>query len=599
MISKYVNLYFPFCSLVVNVVLVFLFFSKRKIKNLDNSIYAKLLVCGLIESNLMFSTNLLVNLFYTPENFWVFKILNKVLYSVYIIWLTFLFVYIYKISVKEKNELKKSIIFVLDIILITVIFCSPIELYYKDNLTNSFGTSSNVLYFGCALYLVGMFIISIFNFRKSSSKKKYIPFFILMFLMTAMMIIRLVDPLLNLSSNVFSLVLLVMYFTIENPDMKLLEEVNKAKEISDNANEEKTLFLYNMTNEIRGITREIDSSANAILDETDNKKIDVEFINNEARSIKGSASKFSVMTNEVLDVSAIDSASIKVYNKKYNVKLLIKQLITSYKKKCEEKGLSFRNNIDLSLPEFLYGDSVNLKKVLDIILDNSYKYTDKGYIELNVNTVTKNDVVRLVITIEDSGCGMKAEDLNRIMNTRKEDKESTNLNSNLYNAKKLITLMGGTILPNSTYGKGTTFKIILDQKIYQEEQNLDRYNNDIKKWRILLVDDNKASQKIAKKVMANTSIELDIVSFGKECLEKIRSKEKYDLILLDEEMSPLDGKTVMKKLNEIRYFNSKVILLTKNSDYEYNDDYLKYGFADFILKPINKEKVLEKIGKFM
>ena len=230
MISKYVNLYFPFCSLVVNVVLVFLFFSKRKIKNLDNSIYAKLLVCGLIESNLMFSTNLLVNLFYTPENFWVFKVLNKVLYSVYIIWLTFLFVYIYKISVKEKNELKKSIIFVLDIILITVIFCSPIELYYKDNLTNSFGTSSNVLYFGCALYLVGMFIISIFNFRKSSSKKKYIPFFILMFLMTAMMIIRLVDPLLNLSSNVFSLVLLVMYFTIENPDMKLLEEVNKAKE---------------------------------------------------------------------------------------------------------------------------------------------------------------------------------------------------------------------------------------------------------------------------------------------------------------------------------------------------------------------------------
>lgn len=131
MISKYVNLYFPFCSLVVNIILVFLFFSKRKIKNIDNSIYAKLLVCGLIESILMFSTNLLVSLFYVPENFWIFKILNKILYSVYIVWLTFLFVYIYKISVKEKNELKKSILFVLDIILITVIFCSPIDYIIK------------------------------------------------------------------------------------------------------------------------------------------------------------------------------------------------------------------------------------------------------------------------------------------------------------------------------------------------------------------------------------------------------------------------------------------------------------------------------------
>ena len=194
---------------------------------------------------------------------------------------------------------------------------------------------------------------------------------------------------------------------------------------------------------------------------------------------------------------------------------------------------------------------------------------------------------------------MKAEDLNRILNTRKEDIDSTNLNSSLYNAKKLITLMGGTILPSSNYGKGTTIKIILDQRIFKKEEIDNRYNKELQKWKILLVDDNKSSQKLIKKLMTSTNVELDIVSLGKECLDKIRSKEKYDLILLDEEMEPLDGITVMKKLGEIRNFNTKVILLTRNNNYEYNDDYLKYGFADYILKPLTKEKILEKIGKLL
>ena len=115
-----------------------------------------------------------------------------------------------------------------------------------------------------------------------------------------------------------------MYFTIENPDMKMLDEVHKAKVISDNANEEKTLFLYNMTNEIRGITKDIDKETDNILDETDNKKIDVEEINNSARNIKGSTAKFTTMTNEILDISSIDSASVRIYNEKYNIKRLLK-----------------------------------------------------------------------------------------------------------------------------------------------------------------------------------------------------------------------------------------------------------------------------------
>mgnify|MGYP003317228102 CR=1 FL=1 len=157
--------------------------------------------------------------------------------------------------------------------------------------------------------------------------------------------------------------------------------------------------------------------------------------------------------------------------------------------------------------------------------------------------------------------------------------------------------MNGTIIPSSVYGKGTVMKIVLDQKAAEVDNNLAKYESIYDKKRILLVDDNESSIKIINKLLADTNIELDSVTLGSECLEKIRNKEKYDLILLDEKMKPLDGITVMKKLKDIRTFNTKVILLSRDNNHEYDEEYLKYGFSDYILKPIDKEKFREKIDK--
>ena len=158
--------------------------------------------------------------------------------------------------------------------------------------------------------------------------------------------------------------------------------------------------------------------------------------------------------------------------------------------------------------------------------------------------------------------------------------------------------MGGTIIPSSVYDKGTTIKIVLDQKVVKNDNNnLNKYEELYDKKKLLLVDDNISSTKIISKLLEDTNIQLDTVSLGSECLDKIRSKEKYDLILLDEKMKPLDGITVMKKLKSIRTFNTKVILLTRNNNHEYDEEYLKYGFSDYILKPIDKDKFLEKIDK--
>ena len=325
----------------------------------------------------------------------------------------------------------------------------------------------------------------------------------------------------------------------------------------------------------------------------------IEEINNSARNIKGSTAKFTTMTNEILDILSIDSASVRIYNEKYNIKRLLKELVGIYKPKAQNKNLDFRVSIASDIPEYLYGDGINLKKVLTIILDNSIKYTNNGYIEFNINTIIKGDIVRLIISVEDSGIGMKAEDINKIFTKKQEREDNHNLNNNLYNAKRLITLMNGTIVPSSSYGSGTTIKIILDQKYDTIDTDINKYDNIYDKKKVLLIDDSPSSEKLFNKILSGTNIELTSVKLGKEGLEKIRNKEKYDLILLDEELEPQNGHIIMRKLLEIRNFNIKVILLTKDNKYDYDDSYLQEGFTDYIIKSSDKEEMLNKINKYL
>ncbi len=595
---------FTIYSLFYSVLLNIVYFARKRLVTFENKIFEKLMITNLI------GVILAIGSYFTIVNIDKYPIFNVIVskgYIVYLLtWITLFSVYIFAISIDDSKNRKKKInriikgFSILYVIFLIVIIIKPLYYHNAGGAVYSYGPSANVMYVVSSVYIAIWIVRLIINYKKIRDKK-YLPIFAFMLLGVVVIIIQKSHPELLLMTSMETFIVFLMYHTIENPDMKILEEVHRAKEISDNANEEKTMFLYNMTNEIRNITKDIDYSADDILDETSNKKVDVEVINDAAREIKGSTAKFTTMTNEILDINSIDSASIKIYNDKYNVKLIIKELVTVYSKKCNVKNIDFRPSIASDIPEYLYGDSVGLKQVLDIILDNSVKYTSSGYIEFNVNTIIKNNIARLIITVEDSGTGMKANDIIKVFNKKNDHNEdSLNLNNNLYNAKALITLMGGTIIPSSIYGTGTTMKIVLDQKIVEEaDEKLDKYEEVYDKKKILLVDDNISTEKIVSKLLKDTNIELDYVSLGKEALDKIRGKEKYDLILLDEVMDPLDGVTVMKKFKDIRNFKTNVILLTRNNEYEYNEEYLKYGFSGYLLKPISKDKLFEIIDKYL
>ena len=598
----YTGIYFLIEAIVYSMLLMTVYFRKKVFKSKENKVYSILVVVSFFE--------LIVELildFVGP----MYKEIPNVSYFVarlfsfgVELWITILLCYVLFVclSIKKKERyipVVRNIAVVLMIVFTTLNFILPLNFKYDGYIAYTYGPSVNIIYLSAFLYsFIG--IIALIRNIKNIKDKRFFPILIFLIVGGIASYIQYMNPGLLLATPIHAFITFLMYFTIENPDVKMIEEYHKAKEISDNANEDKTMFLYNMTNDIRLITKDINYNTDAAINEMSNKKVDKDLVNDYLRAIKENTARFTTMTNEILDVDSIDSASIKVYDDKYNIKLLLKKIVTLYSDECSKKGLAFRSDIASDLPEYLYGDNLGLKNVLTSILDNSIKYTKEGYIELNVNTIIKNNIARLIITIEDSGVGISPDEMDSIFYKRKEEIDGSNMKSNLFTARKLITLMGGTIIPSSNYGNGTTMKIVLDQKIVEEaNEKYNKYESFYDEKKILLVDDNISTEKIISKLIRDTNIKLDYVSLGKEALDKIRGKEKYDLILLDEVMDPLDGVTVMKKFKDIRNFKTNVILLTRNNEYEYNEEYLKYGFSGYLLKPISKDKLFEIIDKYL
>lgn len=598
----YTGIYFLIEAIFYSVLLLIVYFRKQVYKSKENKVYSILVGVSFFELLLEFVLDIVGPMYQTIPK--VSYFIARFYSLVVELWITILLCYVLFVCLNIKKRDKyipivRNTAIVLMIIFATLNFILPLNFKYDGYVAYTYGPSVSIIYISAFLYsFIG--IVALIRNIKNIKDRRFFPILLFLLVGGIASYIQYMNPGLLLATPIHAFITFIMYFTIENPDVKMIEEYHKAKEIADNANEDKTMFLYNMTNDIRAITQDINNDANNAILELDSKKIDKDYMSECLRGIKENTARFTTMTNEILDVSSIDSANIKIYDEKYNIKLLLRRLVTLYSDKCKEKNLTFRSDIDSTLPEYLYGDSLGLKNVLTSILDNSVKYTSNGYVELNVSTIIKNNIVRLIITVEDSGIGISPDKLDTIFYKNREEIDGSNIKNNLYTAKKLITLMGGTIIASSNYNEGTTMKIVLDQKLGElDNEKLTKYENTYDKKRILLVDDNISTNKIISKLLKDTNIELDYVSLGKEALDKIRSKEKYDLILLDEVMDPLDGKTVMKKFKDIRDFNTKVILLTRNNEYEYNEEYLKYGFAGYLLKPINKDKLLEIIDKYL
>lgn len=581
------TIFFTISSLLYSSLLMIAYFSKDRIKTPENKIYSRLIIINFIGIILEIFCTIFAG--YAKENIIFYIILNKLFLIGLIVWGAVFGSYVFLISSVKKNEeeLKKymknvlRLYITLIIIIAVLVAVLPVYFNYRNNyVMYSYGPAVNVVYSGIFITIFLTIICLIKNFKNIISKK-YLPIYAYLFVGTIITFIQKMMPELLLAITMDTFITVIMYFTIENPDKKLLQEIHASKKMADEANEEKSMLIYNMMGEIKDIAKDINISSNNILDSNN-----IEENKYYAREIISSNNKLYNMSDKIYNIDKIELNKIKTVKTKYNIKLLLKEIVSMYKTKIEAKNIEFRINIDNNLPVSLYGDSINLKKALSTIIDSSYNNTKEGFIELSVNTIIKHDVCRLIIKIEDSSIGIKTEEI-----------EELNTEGNIYNAKKLIAALGGTLLLTSRYNEGTIVTIILDQKINitnkKEKKDYTKYLDNKK---ILLVDDNESSLKLINKILTKYHIKVETTNLGKKALDKIRKGSKYDLILLDEEMPYMNGEEVLKKLKEIKGFNTKVLLLTKNNNIEYTEEYKENNFDDYILKPIDKNTLIEKIN---
>ena len=563
------------------------YFSKSRINNSENAVYEKLL--SITPIGLLLEIGCNITAIYKMNEL-VSSIISRLYLIFILVWLTTFTLYILSITkykgdklIEYKNsKIRKSII-IGSISSILLLIFLPIDFVLEKNSAYLGGIGIVFLLAITFLLIILDFILFIKYFKNMTFKEK-VPMLLLLLLIGGLLLVNNIAPEIQIISSSFALITVIMYFTIENPDKKLLEEIHVSKKIADAANEDKSMLIYNMMNEVKSIASDINKSSEVILNS--NNLEENRFF---AREIIASNNNLYSMANDIYNIDVIDDINVKTIKNKYNIKLLLKEVISKNKELFENKNISFRFNIDSNLPNSLYGDSINLKNVLNTILGNSYKYTDKGYVELSVNAIFKKDIVRLIIKIEDSGVGIKAEDLEKCLNKNTKEQNS------LYGARKTINIIGGNLLISSEYNKGTIATIILDQKIYTNN-NKDNYVNNKK---ILIVDDNNSSIKLISKILEKHNILYDSSNLCKDALDRIRKGYKYDLILLDEDMPYLSWNVIMKKLKNIKGFKIPVIILTKNDGMNNIKEYKDVGITDYILKPIDKDYLMNKISKYL
>ena len=567
------ELQLPICAAIFLALLCIVYFSKERLNLIENRLYSVMLVTGLIDSIIIIIERLLVlNGDITTVSSgtkFILQCTNKLDFLVLIIYTTCAFLYTLLITypnMKEKIKKLINVTLVLDIIVYSIILMSNVDLITNGSIISVSGQAIVITYVFGGLYLIISMIMTLLNIGKLT--KRHIPIISAIFILIILVLIFRSNPYIMIISITIAFVNYLMFFTIENPDIKMIEELTKAKALVEKNNNDKSIFIFNTAQQIRYPLNMIDQRADQILDE-DN----LDEIKNMVVDIKNAKQRISYVLNGAMDVSTIDAKKIKIVDSKYSLSNLLTEICLKFKSMATEKNLEFRKNIEESLPETLYGDSIRLKQIISVLLLNAIKYTKEGFVELNVNTVITYDVCRLVISVKDSGIGVNAEKLNKIFSqnddTKIEDVDSKEMT--LDTAKKVVNLIGGTITVRSEKNKGSEFTLIVDQKIASSNDKIDNIINEYKKTedkiKILLVDDNEEERTLLTKKLGGIS-KLTIAKNGEEGLKRIRNKEKYDVLLIKESMEKLDAYQTIKKAKILEFVPDKIIVLADNKEEE-------------------------------
>ena len=598
----------PICSLFFSGLMCYVYFSKERVDLLENKMYSCMIICSFVDS-LIVTILQSIAFFYSPGYLdFIITILNKIDFIMLILICNCIFYYIAIITLPVfKTHYKKfSIPFlVTDLFVFVFMVLAKVEVIKSGSAYTVDGSAVLMAEILCGVFLLMTLLIVLFNLKKVD--KRYFFVFVMLLLLIGVLVVVNINPYLIWVSIAVCFVNYIMYFTIDNPDVKMIAQLNAAKDAAEKANKAKTEFLSSMSHEIRTPLNAIVGFSNMLLD---NKSLP-DSAKDEVNDIVMASDNLLEIVNGILDISKIEAGKLEIINTEYDFNKVATELIALTRGRLGDKPIEFITKIDESIPKVLYGDASRLKQICVNILTNAVKYTKEGSIIFSINSVIKNDVCRLIISVEDTGIGIKQENLNKLFNKfeRLDLKDNITIEGTglgLAITKKLVDLMNGKIVVQSVFGKGSKFTVSIDQGIVKnptikvEAINTTHEHIEVKNKTVLVVDDNKINLKVAERLLQTYGVLVECVESGFICIDNLKSGKKYDLILMDDMMPRMSGVETLQKIKvEIPEFDIPVISLTANALTGMREKYLADGFNDYLAKPINKDELNRVINEYL